>query len=124
MEFADVASAHLCHDSQQGLILSTSDRGPIRVQFSKNPFGRKKDGSSGGLSSLANTHAAGFAPGGPQAHAIHTFTPGGPAFVTIPQPMMPGAYTATSPYAIHPVPPSVYAQNGVVVTGSSEMRDG
>ena len=31
------------HQSQQGAILSSSDRGGIRIQYSKNPFGRKRD---------------------------------------------------------------------------------
>jgi len=43
IEFSDTEAAAACHKSQQGLLLSTSDRGPIRVQFSKNPFGRKRD---------------------------------------------------------------------------------
>lgn len=46
IEFADVTTAAAAHETQQGLILASSDRGPIRVQFSKNPFGRKRDGSS------------------------------------------------------------------------------
>jgi hypothetical protein len=43
IEFSDVATATAAHDSQQGLILGSSDRGPIRVQYSKNPFGRKRE---------------------------------------------------------------------------------
>jgi hypothetical protein len=31
------------HASQQGAILTSSDRGGIRIQYSKNPFGRKRD---------------------------------------------------------------------------------
>lgn len=27
----------------QGAVLASSDRGPIRIQFSKNPFGKKRD---------------------------------------------------------------------------------
>jgi hypothetical protein len=27
----------------QGAVLTSSDRGPIRIQFSKNPFGKKRD---------------------------------------------------------------------------------
>lgn len=43
IEFNDVATATACHDRQQGAILQSSDRGGIRIQFSKNPFGRKRD---------------------------------------------------------------------------------
>lgn len=45
VEFADVESATAAHSEVQGAILTSSERGPLRVQFSKNPFGRKKDGS-------------------------------------------------------------------------------
>lgn len=126
VEFADVASAHMCHDSQQGLILSTSDRGPIRVQFSKNPFGRKRDGSSGGLSGLTSGPgiAAGVPSGGPQAHGLHTFAPG-PTFVPVPQPVLPGTYAAP-PFAMPPLATTaaVYGQPGTAVMASShEMRD-
>ena len=43
IEFGDVLTAMAVHDAQQGAILSTSDRGGIRIQYSKNPFGRKRD---------------------------------------------------------------------------------
>mmetsp|Transcript_15355 Transcript_15355/g.42921 ORF Transcript_15355/g.42921 Transcript_15355/m.42921 type:complete len:326 (+) Transcript_15355:234-1211(+) len=43
VEFTDVASAMLVHQSQQGAILQSSDRGGIRIQYSKNPFGKKRD---------------------------------------------------------------------------------
>ncbi|KAG2493881.1 hypothetical protein HYH03_007818 [Edaphochlamys debaryana] len=43
VEFEDVGSAMAAHGSQQNAVLSSSDRGPIRVQYSKNPFGRKRD---------------------------------------------------------------------------------
>ena len=43
IEFGDVSTAMAVHDAQQGAILSTSDRGGIRIQYSKNPFGRKRD---------------------------------------------------------------------------------
>lgn len=42
-EFVDIATAMHVHQTQQGAILATSDRGGIRIQFSKNPFGRKRD---------------------------------------------------------------------------------
>ena len=43
IEFADVVSARHVHDTQQGAVLVSSDRGGIRIQYSKNPFGRKRD---------------------------------------------------------------------------------
>ncbi|PNW79726.1 hypothetical protein CHLRE_08g364700v5 [Chlamydomonas reinhardtii] len=43
VEFDDTGSAITAHNAQQNAMLNSSDRGPIRVQFSKNPFGRKRD---------------------------------------------------------------------------------
>lgn len=45
VEFDTVESATLCHTTQQGAVLRSSDRGGIRIQFSKNPFGKKRDAS-------------------------------------------------------------------------------
>lgn len=42
IEFADTSSAIECHKQHQGMVLESSDRGAIRVQFSKNPFGYKQ----------------------------------------------------------------------------------
>eukprot|EP00271_Cylindrocystis_brebissonii_P011510 TRINITY_DN29350_c0_g1_i1.p1 TRINITY_DN29350_c0_g1~~TRINITY_DN29350_c0_g1_i1.p1 ORF type:complete len:398 (+),score=66.41 TRINITY_DN29350_c0_g1_i1:137-1195(+) len=53
VEMQDIPTAQAVHAAMQGLMLTTSDRGAIRVQFSKNPFGRKRDGSHGGHSSAA-----------------------------------------------------------------------
>lgn len=39
IEFENIESAVECHKSKQGIMLKSSERGPIRVQFSKNPFG-------------------------------------------------------------------------------------
>lgn len=39
IEFENVESAVECHKVKQGIVLKSSERGPIRVQFSKNPFG-------------------------------------------------------------------------------------
>lgn len=39
IEFDNIESAIECHKSKQGIVLKSSERGPIRVQFSKNPFG-------------------------------------------------------------------------------------
>ena len=62
IEFADVGTAAACHDSQQGAILSSSDRGGIRIQFSKNPFGRKRDAAGNPVDQLPETGAAAGAP--------------------------------------------------------------
>lgn len=43
VEFETVETASQCHTTQQGAVLASSDRGPIRIQFSKNPFGKKRD---------------------------------------------------------------------------------
>ena len=43
IEFGDVASAMSVHQTQQGAVLTSSDRGGIRIQYSKNPFGKKRD---------------------------------------------------------------------------------
>ncbi|KAK9853868.1 hypothetical protein WJX84_000021 [Apatococcus fuscideae] len=43
VEFADVPTAMACHAAQQGAVLTSSDRGGVRIQFSKNPFGKKRD---------------------------------------------------------------------------------
>ncbi|EIE26934.1 hypothetical protein COCSUDRAFT_12206, partial [Coccomyxa subellipsoidea C-169] len=60
VEFSDVASAMGVHQSQQGAVLSTSDRGGIRIQYSKNPFGKKRDANGNWI----NTHdsPAAYAP--------------------------------------------------------------
>lgn len=42
VEFDDIPTAAAVHGSQQGAILASSDRGGIRIQFSKNPFGHRK----------------------------------------------------------------------------------
>eukprot|EP01025_Chloroclados_australasicus_P056513 TRINITY_DN6_c2_g1_i2.p2 TRINITY_DN6_c2_g1~~TRINITY_DN6_c2_g1_i2.p2 ORF type:complete len:321 (-),score=39.23 TRINITY_DN6_c2_g1_i2:2756-3718(-) len=46
VEFVDVAAAANVHQTQQGAILASSDRGPIRIQYSKNPFGKKRDAAN------------------------------------------------------------------------------
>lgn len=46
IEFDDVNSATAVHQNLQGAVLPSSGRG-IRIQFSKNPFGRRKDQSNG-----------------------------------------------------------------------------
>eukprot|EP00878_Enallax_costatus_P009079 GHUV01009491.1.p1 GENE.GHUV01009491.1~~GHUV01009491.1.p1 ORF type:complete len:225 (+),score=87.49 GHUV01009491.1:457-1131(+) len=46
VEFADVSTAIMVHSALQGAVLASSDRGGIRVQYSKNPFGRRDVPSS------------------------------------------------------------------------------
>jgi len=41
IEFVDTESAVACHKAKQGIVLKSSERGAIRVQFSKNPFGHR-----------------------------------------------------------------------------------
>ncbi len=41
VEFEDTATASAVHNTYQGAVLASSDRGGIRIQFSKNPFGRR-----------------------------------------------------------------------------------
>jgi len=84
IEFVDVPTAFAAHDAQQGLIMGSSDRGPIRVQFSKNPFGRKRE-NSGGLGMMAPPPYPPFA-------------------MTMPQALLQGAYTGhqASMYGTNP----------------------
>ena len=51
-----------CHVWLQGLVLQSSDRGGMRIQYSKNPFGKKRDADG----SLISTPPAGY--GVPQAY--------------------------------------------------------
>uniref|UniRef100_A0A453RWF4 RRM domain-containing protein n=1 Tax=Aegilops tauschii subsp. strangulata TaxID=200361 RepID=A0A453RWF4_AEGTS len=43
IEFDDVSAASAVHHTLQGAIVPSSGRGGMRIQFSKNPFGRRKD---------------------------------------------------------------------------------
>nr|ADE77187.1 unknown [Picea sitchensis] len=43
IEYEDLHSAAAVHNNLQGAVLSSSERGGMRIQYSKNPFGRKKD---------------------------------------------------------------------------------
>lgn len=47
IEFDDVSTATTVHHNLQGAVLPSSGRGGMRIQFSKNPFGRRKDSASG-----------------------------------------------------------------------------
>ncbi|GFH21187.1 RRM domain-containing protein [Haematococcus lacustris] len=42
VEFEDVMSAAAVHATYQGAVLPSSERGGIRIQYSKNPFGRRQ----------------------------------------------------------------------------------
>lgn len=44
IEFNDVASATNVHTNLQGAVVPSSVRGGMRIQYSKNPFGRRRDG--------------------------------------------------------------------------------
>lgn len=44
IEYEDIGSASAMHAANQGVTLASSDR-PLRVQFSKTPFGRKREGA-------------------------------------------------------------------------------
>uniref|UniRef100_A0A7S3VLL5 RRM domain-containing protein n=1 Tax=Dunaliella tertiolecta TaxID=3047 RepID=A0A7S3VLL5_DUNTE len=41
VEFDDLISATTVHQALQGAVLATSERGGMRIQFSKNPYGRR-----------------------------------------------------------------------------------
>ncbi|CAI7795132.1 unnamed protein product [Closterium sp. NIES-54] len=49
VQYSDIASASAVHAALQGTSLASSDRGPIRIQFSKNPLGVKGPGFGGGM---------------------------------------------------------------------------
>lgn len=53
VQFADLAAAAEVHDGQQGKEMPGSDRGPMRIQYSRNPLGefgkrRREEAASGG----------------------------------------------------------------------------
>uniref|UniRef100_A0A804I017 RRM domain-containing protein n=1 Tax=Musa acuminata subsp. malaccensis TaxID=214687 RepID=A0A804I017_MUSAM len=50
IEFEDLNSATTVHQNLQGAVLTSSGRGGMRIQFSKNPFGRRKDFINGAAS--------------------------------------------------------------------------
>lgn len=61
IEFADVNTAIAVHNNLQGAILSSSDRGGMRLQYSKNPFGKRKDfthSTDGGAPGVADADGA------------------------------------------------------------------
>lgn len=90
IEFADIPTAAACHNSQQGLMLASSNRGPIRLQYSKNPFGRKRD-AQGSYASLPSSPSS----SGPPSVIPRVFS--GYA-LAVPTPIIPSAYTAGMMY--------------------------
>lgn len=68
VEFDDLNSAMGAHAAQQGAVISSNDRGGIRVQYSKNPFGKKRDVNGQLIDTPvrdAAAEAAAMAAGGP-----------------------------------------------------------
>lgn len=58
VEFADVSTAAMAHSGLQGALLASSNRGPIRIQYSKNPFGRRSGDTGYGQQPQQGMHAA------------------------------------------------------------------
>ncbi|KAI8464985.1 MAG: hypothetical protein J3K34DRAFT_388206 [Monoraphidium minutum] len=59
VEFSDVTSAMMVHQTLQGAVLHSSDRGGVRIQYSKNPFGRREDAPPGDALGGAGAGGAG-----------------------------------------------------------------
>ena len=98
IEFTDVTTATAAHESQQGLILGSSDRGPIRVQYSKNPFGRKREGSVPTQGQMIGGMPPPPPPGLLPATAVPVNTMYGPYAVHVPQSVLPPGYiNSTAP---------------------------
>lgn len=80
VEFDDVATASYVHQAMQGVVLPSNERGGIRIQFSKNPLGKRSP-----LDNAPNLHGL-FAPSaapvsspGMQAQALYNATLVSPA---------------------------------------------
>ncbi|XP_050136005.1 uncharacterized protein LOC126611672 [Malus sylvestris] len=54
IEFEDVNSATNVHQALQGAVIPSSGSVGMRIQYSKNPFGRRKDGNHPGAVPTAN----------------------------------------------------------------------
>lgn len=67
VEFDDVETASAAHAATQGMTLHSGGPGPMRVQFSRNPWGRKRDGTF-----HPGSAAAGPSPGAPGDGEAHT----------------------------------------------------
>eukprot|EP00879_Flechtneria_rotunda_P018865 GHRR01019802.1.p1 GENE.GHRR01019802.1~~GHRR01019802.1.p1 ORF type:complete len:238 (+),score=72.86 GHRR01019802.1:377-1090(+) len=88
VEFDTVENAMQCHTTQQGAVLRSSDRGPIRIQFSKNPFGKKRDING----QMIDTTQGGVPIPESQAAALTTATSYNAGVANS---VVPGAYDAT-----------------------------
>lgn len=116
IEFSDVSTATAAHESQQGLILSSSDRGPIRVQYSKNPFGRKREGVGATTGAGAQGQMIGAVhppPPGLLPTAVPLNTMYGPYAVPLPQHLLPpGFIYSASPSTVYPAAQVIASQGG------------
>lgn len=65
IEFEDVNSAAQVHHNLQGAVIPSSGSVGMRIQYSKNPFGKRKD----------SNHLAGVAAAGPPAAAMNGGAP-------------------------------------------------
>uniref|UniRef100_A0A7S0S4L0 RRM domain-containing protein n=1 Tax=Chlamydomonas leiostraca TaxID=1034604 RepID=A0A7S0S4L0_9CHLO len=59
VEFEDVVAASTVHNALQGAVLASSDRGGVRIQYSRNPFGRRSSNPGGGAGGLGGAGGAG-----------------------------------------------------------------
>lgn len=58
IEYDSIESATAMHLSRQDAVLKSSDRGAIRVQYAKNPFGKKRDVSGALVETLPRDYPA------------------------------------------------------------------
>ncbi|GLC47034.1 hypothetical protein PLESTB_001437500 [Pleodorina starrii] len=79
VEFVDMASASAVHSRLQGCILHTSDRGPIRIQYSKNPYGKRSPHAGGGggpsAAAIASSMASAAGTYGTAGHSLPSSSP-------------------------------------------------
>ncbi|KXZ46586.1 hypothetical protein GPECTOR_42g797 [Gonium pectorale] len=86
VEFTDTASAMAVHSTLQGALLPSSDRGPIRLQFSKNPYGKRSQYGGGGAGGAGGLYGVG--PAGAQSAALFdAAAAGGPGTGMVPASM-------------------------------------
>jgi hypothetical protein len=118
VQFAEIAIAQDVHDSQQGKELPGSDRGPMRIQFSKNPLGefskRRREEAAYGMA-----HAQPHADGSGMAQPVATGAPAyavGPADATAVQPQPHGVPSQV------PQDVQVHQQGAPVATGVEYMQ--
>eukprot|EP00892_Ulva_mutabilis_P003480 jgi/Ulvmu1/1503/UM011_0233.1 len=58
VQFADIEAAKEAHSTMQGKELPGSDRGPMRIQFSKNALGKRRREEAERAAAAANAYAA------------------------------------------------------------------